>query len=457
MANELNETEKAAVERMKSEFMKMNVEKIESMIQDTAFVKTLKAQIEALQGAKTAEDITAIKTSIAAAEAELLKVKGQIEVKKAMKEIKDNSLAGYFNQGVRELFEKGMFAKLRNNAGMRLNVRLEEQKFDKDGLALKFDSPMSETTSVVGIGSGVPLSLSQYEPGLTRITRRETFIAQLVNVSRIMNEYAVWSEQTNVLPGAANQTAEGAAKTQGSFRWTESKAQVETITYYIKITKRMLDDLSIIENEIRTELMDVLAHKLDQQALAGSGVSPQLKGIISSAQAFANFGSLAPVTPNNYDVIVASLLQVRANGSTLTSGDGSTETYNIFTPTDIVMHPADVAVMGLTKDTLGRYITPYFVQNTPEGIMNKTIEGLKITENVGMTKGSFLVGDFKKANLRIREDANISIGYENDDFTKNLVTILGETRAVMYVKSNHANAFVTGTFAAGITALGGGL
>lgn len=63
-----------------------------------------------------------------------------------------------------------------------------------------------------------------------------------------------------------------------------------------------------------------------------------------------------------------------------------------------------------------------------------------------MTAGDFLVMDSTFANLRVREDVTITMGYENDDFTKNLITILAEKRLAHYVKSNHGKAFVKGTF-----------
>jgi hypothetical protein len=61
--------------------------------------------------------------------------------------------------------------------------------------------------------------------------------------------------------------------------------------------------------------------------------------------------------------------------------------------------------------------------------------------------------DSTKGNLRIKEDVTIDIGYENDDFTKNLVTVLAEARLVQRVKSNHYGAFVYGDFSDAITAL----
>jgi HK97 family phage major capsid protein len=306
---------------------------------------------------------------------------------------------------------------------------------------------MTEANAVIPIGTNsIPFSLTEFEPGITRRVRRQPFIAQLVNVSRTVLEYIAWAEQTNIDPGVAGNTAEGAAKTVGSFRITEKNSMIETMTYYIKISKRMLDDLALIENEIRTELMEVLALRLDAQTLNGNGTSPQMKGILQYATPFSAGSPLAGTVANVsfYDCLAAAILQVRAGGTTLNG-----EVYDIFNPNYIVLHPADATIMGLTKDSLGRYIMPPFM--SPDG---KAIEGLPIVENVIMTQGTYLVGDFTKSNLRIREDANIAIGYENDDFTKNLVTILGEQRAGHYVKSNHTKAFVADTFANTKTIIG---
>jgi len=114
----------------------------------------------------------------------------------------------------------------------------------------------------------------------------------------------------------------------------------------------------------------------------------------------------------------------------------------------VVLNPADYYAMQLVKDGEGRYLLPPF--STADGMI---IAGLRVVANNGVTAGTFLVGDFKKDNLAIREELNIQIGYVNDDFTKNLVTILAELRAVNYIKTNHLNAFVQGVFSTAITAL----
>jgi hypothetical protein len=47
----------------------------------------------------------------------------------------------------------------------------------------------------------------------------------------------------------------------------------------------------------------------------------------------------------------------------------------------------------------------------------------------------------------------VFIGYENDDFSRNRVTVIAEWRGLCVVKSNNEGAFVKGTFATDIAAI----
>lgn len=292
------------------------------------------------------------------------------------------------------------------------------------------------TANVDAVGTGsIPYSLAEFENGLTRVQRRSPFIFQLVNLGNTSKTYVQWAEQANPDDGLAASTAEGAAKHQTDFDIQEKSAKVEKVTAYIKVSKEMLDDLAYMDAEIRNELIELVTLKMDQQILSGNGTSPQLTGILSSGIATWAAGSFAfsIENANNFDVIRVAISQI--------------ETAN-FMPNYIVMHPADVAAMDLAKTATGEYVMPPFI--TAGG---NTIKGLPIITNTGVTAGDFLVGDFTKSVVRVREAANVSVGYENDDFTKNLVTILCEMRGVHYIKTNHVNAFVKGTFSTAVTAL----
>ena len=229
-------------------------------------------------------------------------------------------------------------------------------------------------------------------------------------------------------------TAEAAAKSQADFDLVLASASVKKVTAYIKVTKEMLDDVELLRSEIDQELSELINLKIDDQILTGTGSGANLTGILQNATAWAAGSfALAIPTPNNFDVLRTAINQVRVN---------------LFEPTDIVMHPTDVTAMDLVKDTTGQYVLPPF--STTNGTV---ISGIRVVANTGVTLGSFLVGDFTKSGVRFKEGITVNVGYENDDFTKNLVTILAEARLVHRVKSNHYGAFVKGTLSTAITAL----
>ena len=70
-----------------------------------------------------------------------------------------------------------------------------------------------------------------------------------------------------------------------------------------------------------------------------------------------------------------------------------------------------------------------------------------------ITAGEYLIGDFTKAYVYSKGMIDVQVGLENDDFTKNLITILAEMRLVCYVPSNRVLSLVTGSFATAKTAL----
>ena len=305
---------------------------------------------------------------------------------------------------------------------------LKETK--KEGFSFSvnmFESKAVGTMTQANYTGGV-IGLTSMENGLERIQRRSPFLREIVNVRPVSTSYVAWAEQANP-EGGAGATAEGAAKTQADFDIVEASKKIEKITSYIKVSKEALDDIAYLNTEIRTELLELISLKLDADILGADGATPNITGILEYAVAFSVAGTplaLGVDEANNFDVIRAAAWQVVSNN---------------FQANYVLVNPVDAAQMDLTKATDGHYIMPPF--STLNG---QIIAGLRVIENNGVTAGDFLVGDFTKSNLGIREDVNIQVGYENDDFTKNLVTILAELRAVHYIKSNHVNAFVKGTF-----------
>jgi len=335
---------------------------------------------------------------------------------------------------VLELETKGVPSQVEETLKSILDSKKEELSAMKDrsGASVQFTMKAAGTMALsTNVTGQVPQA--ERESGITRIVRRNPFILQLVNVGTIMSNVWEWVEQKNPDGGAA-MTAEGAAKSIADFDLVVASANVKKVTAYIKVTKEMLDDVELMRSEIDQELTELINLKIDDQLLNGTGLTVNLTGITTNATAWAaGTFALAIPTPTKWDALRTAINQVRVN---------------LFEPNYIVMHPSDVTAMELSKDSTGQYVMPPFA-----ALDGTIVSGIRVVANTGVTIDKFLVGDFTKSGVRFKEGLTINVGYENDDFTKNLVTILAEARLVHRVKSNHYGAFVYGDFSDAITAL----
>jgi HK97 family phage major capsid protein len=324
--------------------------------------------------------------------------------------------------------KKDEIANLRNKKGESLRFELK-------------DAGTITTANVIPtVEDGLSMLLTQFEAGLTRVPRSAPFLTQYLPTAPTTGKVVAYAEMKNP-DGGANNTAEGQAKSQADFEIVEASVNVEKITAYIKTSKEALADIPALAGEINNELISLVEIKADSDVLLGDGSGNSIKGIIESSTTFAAGDFAGAIdTPNEYDVIQVAISQIE-------TAEVQTGQPAGFVPNLIVMNPVDVKKMKLTKDGEKGYVFPSI------GIDGTSIDNIPVVSNARMVKGDFLVMDTTKANYRIREGVTIDIGYENDDFTKNLVTILGEKRHAFYIKSNHEKAFVSGTFSTAKAAL----
>ena len=383
---------------------------VKSMKEELASVKTL---IEATPEDTITPQIDAVKSAIAGLEGKLEAIK---EAPKASSKFK------HLGEAIFNAYKDAS--------------EIVGRVASKEVMMASLDVKAADTMTINGNYSGGTVGLSDLESGVARVVRRRPFMRQLSNTRGTTSKYVVWVEQKNPDPGVAGMVGEGAAKPQTDFDLVENSCEVKKIAAFIKVSKEMLADLPFMQGEINGELMELVELKLDQQILLGTGAGDDMTGIDLNAVAFAA-GTLAGTVPtaNNSDVLRAALAQLA-----LANFEGNY----------IVMNPADVAAMELSKGTDGTYTYPMFVPQL-DGITR--VKNVPIVENNLVPADTFYVGDFTKSNLRIREEMNLQVGYVNDDFTKNLVTVLCEMRACHYVKTNYYGAFIKGQFSVAKAAL----
>jgi HK97 family phage major capsid protein len=348
-----------------------------------------------------------------------------------------------FEGKLEAMVEKGFAPQITKNVGEQitdaympnLNTLKKGESLELEVKDVTINTDYQQNTPGGSPALGFGYALQTLEPQVSRIARARLRLRDVMNVGATSSKFVTYISQTVKTSAAA--VAEAGAKLEGDISFAEISVQVKKIAGYIKVSKEMLEDLLFVRNEINVDLMASVDDQLEQALLTGSGTGNNLSGVYTTATAWSagSFALTVPV-PNIADVVLTAVAQIESN---------------YFTANCVVLHPRDVARLSLTKTNIGEYTYGSFVQNVVSG--TQLIGGLPIVASTYMTEGTFLVGDFTKAHVRMRNNMNVQVGFVNDDFQKNMVSIIAELRAVSFVKTNDLNAFVKGTIANAITAL----
>lgn len=312
----------------------------------------------------------------------------------------------------------------------------EELKSKREGfVGVKTLSSMTFLDNVTG-----QIPQANREPGITSLVRQQFTVRNGANVFGIAGNYAEWVEQRNIT-GAATATAEGAAKPQIEWDYVVSGTKVEKIPAYIKISNEMLSDVDGMMNEINSNLAYQVELAEEGYLFTGSGATPQINGLDKYDTEIDLAGLAGSVLhPNKIDVLAAGITQIRVNGK------GELRANRIF------MNPLDIyKLIADTKDSTLNYVNTNWIQvlanPNPGGLPSMFVLGVPIVESDNVSAGYFYCCDMTKFNIRDKQAITIEMGYDSDDFTKNMVTVRAEKRLATYVKANHTEAIIKDTFA----------
>ena len=251
----------------------------------------------------------------------------------------------------------------------------------------------------------------------------------LINFGTTSSNTVDFVRQTGGTQAAASVT-EGNEKAESSEELTAVQASVQTLAHVFRISKQALEDYQQMATYLTTECVAGLKDVEDTQILSGSGVAPNLSGIITQATtAFAG----GAATDNKLDTLLKAIYILKAKK---------------YMPTAIVVDTASMRAIKLIKDTSGQYIFPNFL---PLGLANPvSIDGVPVIEHTAMASDTYLVGDFSRATGWDREAANVRFSEENEDnFVKNLVSVRVEERLALAVY--RPDAFLSDRFAGSLS------
>ena len=289
---------------------------------------------------------------------------------------------------------------------------------NKANLRLKATLTTSTTNAAGSVGDGSPVTRL---PGVVEVPQRRMTIRDLVSPGRMDGNSLEYVIEVGDPSAGAGMVAEGAVKPETDTQLDLRTLSAKVIAANMKASRQALDDVSFLRSMIDQRLLYKLAYREEVQMLTGDNTGQNLHGIIPQATAFA--AAFTPTAASAIDRLRLSILQV-ALAEYPASG--------------FVLHPTDWAKIELTKDGENRYII-----GNPAGTLAPSLWGLPVVATQAISANTFLTGAFRLgAQVFDRWDARVETGYVNDDFTRNLVTILAEQRLAMAVY--RPAAFVTG-------------
>lgn len=218
--------------------------------------------------------------------------------------------------------------------------------------------------------------------------------------------------------GAAAFIGPGVAKPGVSFTFEVEKSNAKKIAVSMKLATELLDDIDGMTSYVQAELKYQLDAKLNTSLMTAVESSTLPAGVQTFSLGFTTSGLSTP-NPNNWDCARAVIAQMRKafiNG-----------------PIVVFMNPIDVANMDMDKAVS---------QGTYLGLNARPVPGGMIVEDNNITVGYLQAIALDCLKTLIYKDFVMTFGWENDDFTKNLVTVLAEMRLHSFHSDNDAAAFV---------------
>ena len=260
-------------------------------------------------------------------------------------------------------------------------------------------------------------------PGIGQIPQASNFMKDLIEIKPISSEYMKYVDQNSIVRDAKNVAGCDASTHLTKATWVTNTIQIEKVRDLTKICTDMLTDYTWVQGEINSLLSGSLQAKINSQLLVGTGVSPELTGLVNIASSFvaanpdADVSGIIPV-PTIINLIDAVRSQIMQLGQ-----------MNAWTPNAVIMSHKDALIMRNTKDANNRPLL-------------ESLNGLRVIENSLIAANTMYVGDFKKATIYRAKEAEIEFSYHNDtDFEQDLATMKAYERLQLHVRNVDANAF----------------
>lgn len=313
--------------------------------------------------------------------------------------------------GYRELKTSGAFNSKLNRVSFVVNLKEGTSLIEWKTL-LRAGSP----------SSGGALVERDRLPGIVDILQRELSLLDLIPRSSTESDTIEYVREDTFTNSAA-MTAEATATTgttgtkpESALAYSTQTATVRTLAHWIPVTNRMLADAPAIAGIVNGRLIVGLNLELENQIMTGDNTGENFAGLLT--QAGVNIQGKG--TDNELDAIFKARTQVRVIGRGR--------------PNAVVLHPNDWQAIRLSRENVATATLGNYLMGPPSQVGAVTVWGIPVVETDVIPENTGLIGDFALGCMLFdREQAAIRVGTINDQFVRNMQTILAELRAAFVI------------------------
>lgn len=312
------------------------------------------------------------------------------------------------NDTYKELLKRGMF-----------HGELPPQEF---GVTLDLrDIGLLEQRALIQGGSassGGGFVTPDYQPGFIDIRQRMLTVLDLISDIPTSSDTISYVRE-DVFTNNAAMTAEATATTgtsgtkpESALAYSRQTATVKTLAHWIPVTNRMLADAPAIRGVIDARLLLGLDLTLETQILSGDGTGENFTGLNVASGVLTQ----AMGTDTNIDAIFKAMIKVMVSG--------------LLYPNATVVHPLQYQNIRLTRESQATATQGGYLLGPPGMIGTPTLWGNPLVLSLGQAVGTIDVADWSSQTMNLfdREEATVRMGFINDQFVRNMQTLLAELR-----------------------------
>ena len=318
------------------------------------------------------------------------------------------------------------------------------QSFMKDGQKnitseLKFNPRVELKTTLTE--TGYPPAVTRSDLVVPTATRDPQTVLDLIDtITTDTFQYKYLEESTFTNNSSA--TAEAGTLGENALAFTEKTENIRKIGAFLPVTEELLADVSAVQGYLDSRLRTMVNLAVSDQIMAGSGVAPNLTGIlnVTGINTFAYGGYSGGL--KRIGQVYEAITEIQKD--------------SFLTPDAIIMHPSDwyqvVTEVADTSGTSGAGFTqtqPLFIgAGQFGGAVGQSLWGLPVVLDTTRPAGTAVVGVFgggQAIHIVARQGMEIAMSDSHDaNFTKDIIVMKATVRLGLPVYRPQAFCTITG-------------